>query len=40
MIDGQPPDLKESIDYCPFVKRCTKAMKNMYAVDARKDTIK
>lgn len=27
MIDGQPPDLKESIDYCPFVKRCTKAMK-------------
>lgn len=27
VIDGQPPDLKESIDYCPFVKRCTKAMK-------------
>lgn len=27
VIDGQPPDLKEIIDYCPFVKRCTKAMK-------------
>ena len=27
VIDGQPPDLKETIDYCPFVKRCTKAMK-------------
>ena len=27
VIDGQPPDLKETIDYCPFVKRCIKAMK-------------
>lgn len=27
VIDGQPPDLKETIDYCPFVKRCTKTMK-------------
>ena len=24
---GVAADLKESIDYCPFVKRCTKAMK-------------
>ncbi len=27
VINGQPPDLKEEIYYCPFVKRCEKAMK-------------
>ena len=27
VIEGQPPDLKEIIDYCPFAKRCHKAMK-------------
>lgn len=27
VIEGQPPDLKDDIDYCPFVKRCANAMK-------------
>lgn len=26
VIEGQPPDLKQKIDFCPFAMRCTKAM--------------
>ena len=26
VIEGQPPDLMQKIDYCPFAARCTKAM--------------
>lgn len=26
VIEGQPPDLKQNIDFCPFAMRCTKAM--------------
>ncbi len=27
VIDGQPPDLKQEINYCPFVSRCDNAMR-------------
>lgn len=26
-IDGQPPDLKQELNFCPFVMRCSKAMR-------------
>lgn len=27
VIEGQPPDLKQAINFCPFAMRCTKAMR-------------
>ena len=27
VIEGQPPDLKQDINFCPFAMRCDKAMR-------------